>query len=170
MRRKTAVAALLSLVLLCALPCCAGEPPKPEVGKPAPDFTVTTLGGARVRLQELRGKVVFVNLWATWCPPCREEMPSMVRLYQLMRAKGVEIVAVSEDRDRAALEKFVRQHGVTFPVAQDEDKRIYGLYRATGVPETHLIDRQGIIRHIQIGPFDWTSPGVVDAVESLLKR
>ena len=94
----------------------------------------------------------------------------MVRLYQMMRAKGVEIVAVSEDRDRAALEKFVKQHGVTFPVAQDQDKRIYGLYRATGVPETHLVDKQGIIRHSQIGPFDWTAPGVVDTVEALLKR
>lgn len=169
MYRNPALAALL-LFFLFSFPCGAGESPKPEVGKPAPDFTVTTLSGAKVRLQELRGKVVFVNLWATWCPPCREEMPSMVRLYQAMRAKGVEIVAVSEDRDRGALEKFVKRQGVTFPVALDQDKRVYGLYRATGVPETHLIDRQGIIRHSQIGPFDWTSPGVVQAVEDLLRR
>jgi peroxiredoxin len=94
----------------------------------------------------------------------------MVRLYQQMKGRGVEIVAVSEDRDRAALEKFVKQHGATFPVAQDEDKRIYGLYRATGVPETHLIDKQGNIRQIWIGSFDWTAPQIVKTVESLLKR
>jgi peroxiredoxin len=166
---KTVLAFLVSL-LVSTVAVGAGDPPKPEVGRPAPDFTVTTLGGAKVRLQELRGKVVFVNLWATWCPPCREEVPSMVRLYQQMKGRGVEIVAVSEDRDRAALEKFVKQHGATFPVTQDEDKRIYGLYRATGVPETHLIDKQGNIRQIWIGSFDWTAPQIVKTVESLLKR
>ncbi|MBI5440478.1 MAG: TlpA family protein disulfide reductase [Deltaproteobacteria bacterium] len=168
--RFTRISTLLTSVGLCALVCCGGEPPKPEVGKPAPDFTVTTLGGEAVRLRDLRGRVVFVNLWATWCPPCREEMPSMVRLYQAMRGRGVEIVAVSEDTDRVALEKFVKRYGVTFPVAQDENKRIYGLYRATGVPETHLIDRRGILRHIQIGPFDWMSPQVTGTVEALLKQ
>lgn len=168
MRRLAALALLLVPLVACL--AAAAEPVKPQVGRPAPDFAVTTLGGAPLRLSDLRGKVVFVNLWATWCPPCREEIPSMVRFYEAFRNRGVEIVAVSEDRDREALEKFVRRHGVTFPVAQDDNKRIYGLYRATGVPETHLIDRQGIIRHSQIGPFDWTAPGVVNAVESLLGR
>ncbi len=163
-------ALLWGLLLPVLFASCSPVPPKPEVGKPAPDFTLQTLGGQTVRLGELKGKVVFVNLWATWCPPCREEMPSMVRLYNFMRTRGVEILAVSEDNDREALKAFVEKYQVTFPVLPDENKRIYNLYRATGVPETHLIDRSGVLRSSTIGPFDWTSPEVVRTVESLLRE
>ncbi len=164
---RALLCALLFPVLLAS---CSQAPSKPEVGKPAPDFTLQTLEGTTVRLGDLKGKVVFVNLWATWCPPCREEMPSMVRLYNFMRTRGVEILAVSEDNDREALKAFVEKYRVTFPVLPDENKRIYNLYRATGVPETHLIDRSGILRSSTIGPFDWTSPDVVRTVEALLRQ
>jgi len=160
--------ALLSFVLLIS---CAGEQAaKPEAGSPAPDFTLATLDGQGHRLRDLRGKVVFVNLWATWCPPCREEMPSMVRFYEGFKDRGVEILAVSEDTDGEALRKFVTKYRVTFPVLRDENKRVYQLYRATGVPETHLINKRGVIEASTIGPFDWTSPGVVQKVEALLAR
>jgi peroxiredoxin len=131
---------------------------------------MTSLDGARVRLSDLRGKVVFLNIWATWCPPCREEIPSMVKLYQMFRGQGLEIVAVSEDRDLQALRKFVKANGVTFPVIPDESKLVYGLYRATGVPETHLIDKNGVIQGSQLGPFDWIHPSVVEKVRALLAR
>ncbi len=160
----------LASLLLFLLSCSPDQAAKPEVGHPAPDFTLTALDGTRHRLHDLRGKVVFVNLWATWCPPCREEMPSMVRFYQQFKGRGVEILAVSEDTDEGALRKFVEKHQVTFPVLRDEDKRVYQLYRATGIPETHLVNKQGVIEVSTIGAFDWTSPGVVQKVEALLSR
>jgi peroxiredoxin len=163
--RRAVLLACLGLQL--AASACA-QPAKPEVGKAAPDFTATTLDGATIRLKDLRGKVVFLNLWATWCPPCRQEMPSMARLYGMFRGKGLEIVAVSEDRDVEALRRFTAQFGLPFPVAMDTGKKVYDLYRATGVPETHLIDKNGVIRAIQIGPFDWTAPEVVSTVTALL--
>jgi peroxiredoxin len=160
-------ALILSIVLSLGVESRAE---KAESGRAAPDFTVTTLDGARVRLADLKGKVVFLNIWATWCPPCRQEMPSMVKFYEMFRTKGLEIVAVSEDQDLQALRKFVKAYGVTFPVAQDEGKRVFGLYQATGVPETHLIDKGGVIRASQLGPFDWTHPAVLEKVRALLGR
>ena len=161
----------LSLFAAAVAGCSRQEsaaPPEVDVGAPAPDFALKTLDGTQVRLSELRGKVVFVNLWATWCPPCREELPTMVRFYRAYRDRGVEILAVSEDRDPRAVRKALERYGIPFPVLLDENKRVYNLYRATGIPETHLIDRQGIIRHTVIGPFDWTAPEVARTVEALL--
>jgi peroxiredoxin len=159
---------LALLLLLLLLSACAGETGKPEVGRPAPDFAFTTLDGRNVRLSELRGKVVFVNLWATWCPPCREEIPSMVALYSRFREQGLEILAVSEDREAEPVRRFMRQYGISFPVGLDAERKVYQLYRATGVPETHLIDKRGVLQASQLGPFDWTSPDVVETVRRLL--
>lgn len=161
---------LLVLCLGLAALSCSEGPGKPEIGHPAPDFTLTGLDGRAWRLADLRGKVVFVNLWATWCPPCRHEIPSMMQLYDRFRDQGLEILAVSEDTDEGALRRFVRAYGVTFPVLRDEDKKVYVLYRATGLPESHLIDRNGVLRASMIGPFDWTSPEVVRTVQDFLGR
>ena len=161
---------LLLVALSLLLPACDGGPEKPEVGKIAPEFTLTSLDGKQYRLGDLRGKVVFVNLWATWCPPCRKEMPSMVQLYDRFRDQGMEILAISEDHDMAALKEFVTKYGVTFPVLLDPGKKVYNLYRATGVPETHLINRRGMIEASVIGPFDWTAPEVLRTVGALLAR
>ncbi|GAB4251946.1 peroxiredoxin family protein [Deferrisoma sp.] len=179
MRRKGAAAFLgAAFLVLIGLGCSgqdapsragsAGAPAKAEKGHPAPDFELTGFDGKTWRLSDLKGKVVFVNLWATWCPPCREEIPSMVRFYQRYRDRGVEILAVSEDRDPEAVRSMIRKAGMTFPVMMDRDKTVYGLYRATGVPETHLIDKRGVIRHTVIGPFNWEAPEVARAVEQLL--
>lgn len=169
MRNRSKSLPVVALLALLAA-ACHSEAAKPEVGRAAPDFTLQSLDGAKVRLSDLKGKVVFVNLWATWCPPCKQEMPSMVRLYEMFRGKGLEIVAVSEDRDLGALRRFVKNNGVTFPVVPDEDMKVYGLYRATGVPETHLIDKKGILKASQLGPFDWTDPSVVELVQKLLRE
>ncbi len=171
--------ALLALFLAAALVVCGGcdrppEPPAPPdatAARPAaPDFTLRRLDGDTLRLSDLRGKVVFVNIWATWCPPCRQEVPSMVRLYERFRDRGLEIVAVSEDRDPEAVRRFVARYRVPFPVVMDRDKAVYRAYRATGVPETHLIDKQGRVVRSVIGGFDWEAPEVVAAVASLLAR
>ena len=159
---------ILSLALFLGGGGCSGEPQKPEVGFQAPDFTLTAIDGSSYRLKDLRGKVVFVNIWATWCPPCRQEMPSMVRLYNMLKGEGLEILAVSEDRDPQAVRQFAKRYGVTFPILMDEGKRVYQLYRATGVPETHLVNREGKIEASTIGPFDWTDPRVVQKVRELL--
>ncbi len=177
--KRYAAAVGIALVLGAAGGCSGGPEPEPgraqtapaakaEKGHPAPDFELTGFDGKTWRLSDLRGKVVFVNLWATWCPPCREEIPSMVRFYRRYRDRGVEILAVSEDRDPEAVRSMIRKAGMAFPVMMDRDKTVYGLYRATGVPETHLIDKRGVIRHTVIGPFNWEAPEVARAVEQLL--
>ena len=170
MVRREMLSRCILLAALTLAPAAGARAAVPAVGTPAPDFSLKTLAGQTVRLSDLRGKVVFLNLWATWCPPCREEMPSMVRFYERFRAQGVEIVAVSEDRDPEAVRKFVKAQGVTFSVALDDEKRVYRLYGATGVPETHLIDRKGVLRAFQMGPFDWTAPEVTKRVQELLSR
>ncbi len=171
--------ALLALLLAAALVVSGGcdRKPEPAAGpgaaapRPvAPDFTLARLDGGTLTLSDLRGKVVFVNIWATWCPPCRQEMPSMVRLYERYRDRGLEIVAVSEDRDPGAVRRFVAEYGIPFPVVMDRDKAVYRAYRATGVPETHLINKRGEVERSVIGGFDWESPEVVAEVESLLAR
>ena len=169
---------ILCLCLLWLIPSGCSDSPAPPAPGPgvtretaaqqAPEFTLTTLGGAPIRLSALRGKVVFINLWATWCPPCREELPTMVRFYEQFRGRGVEILAISEDTDPEAVRRMVAKQGISFPVLMDENKRVYNLYRATGVPETHLLDKEGVVRGSQLGPFDWTSPAVIAKVEELL--
>ncbi len=163
-------ALLWTLLPVCLFAGCTGETPKPQVGHPAPDFSLTALDGREIRLRDLRGKVVFVNLWATWCPPCREEMPSMVRLYGRFRNQGLEILAVSEDADVEEVRRFARAYNVQFPILMDREKTVYQLYRATGVPETHLVNKEGVLEASRIGPFDWTAPAVVDAVRQLLAK
>ena len=116
---------------------------KPKAGDVAPDFTLATLKGDSVRLSDYRGKVVFLNFWATWCPPCREEMPSMESLYRGLKGREFEMLAVSIDRkEEKAMRPFVTGFPLTFPVLLDPDKEIYGLYRLTGVPETFIIDKK----------------------------
>ena len=92
----------------------------------------------------------------------------MVRFYERFKDRGVQILAVSEDTDETALRKFASQYGITFPVLRDENRSVYQLYRATGVPETHLINKAGLIEGSTIGPFDWTAPTIVQKVEALL--
>ncbi len=134
----------------------------------APDFTLPDLHGAPVRLNDLRGKVVFLNLWATWCPPCRAEMPSMEALYRRFRDRDFAMLAVSEDIDAAVVASFVRELGLTFPVLLDTESRLPGRYGVTGFPETFIIDRDGqVIRHV-VGPEDWDSPEMLAYFEALL--
>lgn len=136
----------------------------------APDFAVPDLAGQAVRLSGLRGQVVLVNLWATWCPPCREEMPSMQKLYQRLKGRGFVLLAVSQDENgKAAVEPFVRDLGLTFPVLIDPEHQVGDRYQVWGYPESFLIDREGRIAERIIGPRDWVSPDQVAAVERLLE-
>ena len=131
-------------------------PPLVE-GNNAPDFTLPLLGGGEAKLSDYRGKVLLINIWATWCNPCREEMPSIQRLFQSSRGKPFDILAISIDtRGSTDVDPFVKSLGLTFPVALDSDKEVNELYQTTGVPESFIIDKDGVLRERIIGPLDWS--------------
>jgi peroxiredoxin len=140
-----------------------------RAGFPAPDFTLRDLSGQAHRLADFRGKVVFLNIWATWCPPCRMEMPSMERLYRRLQGKDFVMLAVSEDEDGyRTVQPFVEQMGLTFPVLLDEKGIVPQRYGVTGYPETFVIDRDGEVIQHTIGPEDWQSEQVLDYFVRLL--
>ena len=146
---------------------------KPLPGKsvPAPDFTLPGLDGQMVRLSDYRGKVVLLNIWATWCPPCVDEMPSMEKLYQTLKGEGFEILAVSMDESGVqTVRPFMEKHKLNFPALTDTEGAVKSLYQTTGVPESFVIDKDGIIVEKIIGPRDWASPGAVRFFRNLIQK
>lgn len=125
--------------------------PAPEVGHPAPDFELPDLDGTPVRLSSLRGRPVVVNFWATWCVPCRAEMPAIQSAYERHRAQGLEVLAVNLLEDEQAIRPFLHELDLTLPVLLDRDGAVARDYRVTGLPSTFFIDRDGVIRDIQVG-------------------
>ncbi|MDR2509944.1 MAG: TlpA family protein disulfide reductase [Spirochaetaceae bacterium] len=145
----------------------AGLPLQREKRRPRP-FTLTALDGASVSLDSLKGKVVFLNFWATWCPPCREEMPSMEALYQKFRSKGLEIVACDIMENKERVEKFMRDKNINFQALLDSDGRVSRTYGVQGIPVTFILDRDGMIILSAVGGRDWNSPPISAAFEALL--
>ena len=143
-----------------------GEKPVASVGNPAPDFDTLDLDGKVWSLSKLKGKVVFVNFWATWCSPCREEMPSMQRLYTKLPKDKFEMIALFNNDKKPAVRNFVSQLGLTFPILSDEHNFAGTKYGLTGLPETFIVDKQGVIREKIIGPAKWDSP---ENVEMLMR-
>jgi len=141
------------------------------VGKVAPDFNLPDLNDKDIRLSDFRGKVVFLNFWATWCKPCREEMPSMEILYKNFEKDGLVILAISIDRvtTKKDIPPFVKALNLTFPILVDSWGQTDKRYKLMGVPETYIIDRQGILREKVIGPRDWTILDNLQVVTQLLK-
>lgn len=138
-------------------------------GYTAPDFALPDLEGRVHSLSEYAGNVVFLNVWATWCPPCREEMPSMERLYRQYASQGLVMLAVSEDEGpKDQVEAFVRSLGLSFPILLDPEGKIPKAYGVTGYPETFLIDRSGRIVDHTIGPEHWFSDAARAKIETLL--
>ena len=141
------------------------------VGQPAPDVTLSDLAGHTVRLANLKGKVVFLNVWATWCEPCREEMPAMQALYQRMHGPDFEMLAVSADEGgKRVVEEFVRDMQLTFPVLLDPEGQVAARYRVTGFPETFIIDRNGRVVAHEIGPRAWSSSESREALQRLIEH
>ena len=128
-----------------------------EIGKPAPDFVLQDASGKTWQLSSLKGKVVLVNFWATWCKPCRDEMPSMEALNQALAERPFQMLAVVFKDDLQMAESFARRLGTSFPVLANPGPELMQAYMITGVPETFLIDAEGILRHKFIGPYDWES-------------
>lgn len=149
-------------------------------GATAPDFTASRLTGEPVSLADYRGQVVLLNVWATWCAPCREEMPSMQRLYEALQGEDFEILAVSVDaplgqadaagRPGGDLRAFAEELGLTFPILHDPTGGIQRTYQTTGVPESFVIGRDGIIYRKVAGPTRWDLPVNQQLVRQLLER
>jgi peroxiredoxin len=129
----------------------ADLPPLPRVGHPAPDFTLYDLDGEQVTLSDLRGQVVVVNFWATWCMPCRVEMPEFEIVYNKWKDQGMVILGVNVFEDPSRVSSAAEEMGITFPVLLDGDGLVAQSYELLGYPTTYLIDRDGIIRGVQIG-------------------
>ena len=149
------------------------EGPVVALGAPAPGFTFPALGGGTISLSDHRGKVVLVNIWATWCPPCIDELPSLQNLYLKMKEKGqpFEILAVDIDALGAEpVQKFVDRFKLTFPIPLDPRGTIKKLYRTTGVPESFLVDPQGRLVEKVIGARKWDSPEVIAFIEQILRN
>jgi len=141
----------------------------PHIGKPLADFTLPDLQGHSVQLAALRGKVVFVNVWATWCPPCVEEMPTIQQLYERLHSRGLEILAVSLDALGAqVVAPFMQSHRLSFPTLLDTKNLVQRLYRTTGVPESFIVDKRGILVEKVVGPRDWVHPQLLAQFERLL--
>ncbi len=156
---------LVGLLLVGLSGCYSGSRP-PRIGNPAPDFTVQD-ADRKVTLSQFRGQVVVLNFWATWCPPCVEEMPSLLQMQRRMKDKGVTVLAVSVDADDNAYHRFLKDHGVDVLSVRDADQKSNNLYGTFKFPETYIIDRNGVVRRKFIGPADWTSPEIVDFLSKL---
>lgn len=137
---------------------------------PAPAFTLQDFAGGKVRLGDFRGKLLMLNFWASWCVPCREEMPALERLYRKYKDNGFVLLGVNlqDDKNRAAA--FIKELKITFPTAFDPDGEVGRLYGAWGLPATYLIDANGIALARAWGPANWFSPGARELIEKILEQ
>lgn len=171
--RLAPFAFLLILALVLAASGCYNT--KPEgINKPAPDFTVKD-SDRSVTLSQLRGKIVVLNFWATWCPPCIDEMPSLVQLQKKFRGTDITVLAVSVDDDPDAYHKFLKDHGIDLLTVREGGARtdtgvispvtnMYGTFR---IPESYVIDRNGMIRRKFVGPVDWSQTEISEYLSRL---
>lgn len=156
----------ISCLLLVALSACYSGSRPPRIGSNAPDITVQD-SDRTVKLSDYRGQVVVLNFWATWCPPCVEEMPSLVEMQRRMKPKGVTVIGVSVDVDQNAYHQFLKDHNVNMLTVRDPGQKSSNLYGTFKFPETYIIDRNGVMRRKFIGAVEWTSPDITDFLGKL---
>jgi peroxiredoxin len=142
---------------------------RPSRAKLAEDFTLPTHGGGKVRLTEQRGKVVMINFWATWCPPCLEEMPAMERLYRQHKDAGFTLIAVSVDADPKKVAPFVADHKLTFPIGLDPRMEMANSYGVRALPSSFIVSRDGKLAALAIGPRAWDNDAAHSLVEGLAR-
>jgi peroxiredoxin len=158
-------------VLLVALSAVVASTLREKVvntGDRAPDFSVTTDRGVQLSRSNFGGKVLVLNFWATWCPPCVEEMPSLNTMAEQLAPAGVVVLGVSVDRNEQVYKQFLQNHGVKFQTARDPEADISSEYGTFKYPETYVIDASGKVQQKIIGPQNWTDPTVVSFIRSLL--
>jgi peroxiredoxin len=163
----------VSWISISAVPASAttgGLTPSPREGFAAPDFTLDLLRGGQVTLSELKGKAVVINLWATWCPPCRAEMPAIQAVYEKNKDRGLEVLAINttyqdSERDAAA---FIQEFDLTFPIPLDRTGTVSRQYQLRALPSTFFVDRAGVIRKVVIGG-PMSEATIQTAVEEILE-
>ena len=158
---------------LASFACSVGDAPSaraPEVGRPVPEYRAVTLSGDSVSLADARGRVLLLNVWATWCHPCREEIPVLQALHERYASRGLQLVGVSVDArgEEDTIREFATDFRMTYPLWLDPDERVQSAFFAIGVPATFLIDRAGILRWRHIGPVRANDSTLVRALERAL--
>jgi thiol-disulfide isomerase/thioredoxin len=159
---------LLGLLLALALPAAAAEL-KPWPGGPTPGLELADLQGKRHSLADYRGKVVLINFWATWCEPCREEMPSIERLRSSLEGRPFAVLAVNLAEPESRIQKFLDTVPLGFPILLDRDTKTTRAWQAKVLPATYIVGRDGTIRYRQVGELDWSKPQVRDSILALMK-
>ncbi len=139
-----------------------------DVGDRAPDFNLTADDGSGMSLSDYRGKYVLLNFWATWCPPCVQEMPSLSTVHDRFQRDGLVVLGVSVDEEKEAYDRFLEIRPVSFPTARDPERSVSTIYGTAKYPETYLIDPEGIVIRKYIGPEDWNRPEISNYLSSLL--
>jgi len=162
-RRLFSPLALIGLILLTG---CYSSTRPARIGKSAPDFVVQD-AERKVTLSEFKGKVVVLNFWASWCPPCVAETPSLVKMQNQLKDKGIIVVAISADEDDSAYHLFITKYGMNFVTVRDPTAKIQHLYGTIQIPETYIIDRDGVLRRKFANAFDWSTPEVTDYLSKL---
>ena len=155
---------LITLLLLSG--CYTRGTRPPRIGNDAPDFTVKD-AERTVKLSDYRGQVVVLNFWASWCPPCIQETPSLVQMQARLKDKGVVVLAVSEDADETAYHRFLQRFNSNLVTVRDPSAKTKGLYGTVLLPETFIIDRKGVVRRKFISAVDWNSPEITDFLTKL---
>ena len=142
----------------------------PEIGQPAPAYQTVSIAGDSVSLAQKRGRVVLLNVWATWCHPCREEIPILQALHERYAARGLDLIGVSVDArgEEDTIQQFARDFNMTYPLWLDPDERVQSTFLAIGVPATFLIDRDGVLRWRHVGPVRANDTTLVHALERAL--
>lgn len=158
----------LAIVALFGLASISGAATPVNIGDPAPDFALPDLSGQTMHLSELRGKVVLLNFWGTFCGPCRKEMPALEHLHASLKSEGFTVLAVSIDRSEDAVRSFLKTVPSSFPVLLDSDKAVFhGPYATFALPLTYLIDKRGTIVAKYLGSQDWDSAEFKEMVRKL---
>ena len=149
-------------------PASADTTPAPQADHPAPDFTLMRLDGTPVILSKLKGQVVLINIWATWCPPCRAEMPTIETAYEQYRDQGFTVLAVNLEEDPGSVATFMQEYKLTFPALLDLDGQVSRTYQAFSLPSSFFVDKKGVIRAVYRGPMPRSV--IAGTVEQLLQE
>ncbi|MCK9420696.1 MAG: redoxin domain-containing protein [Nitrospirae bacterium] len=143
----------------------------PQIGKLAPEFSLNDLSGNKVNLSDYKGKVILINFWATFCVPCKAEMPSLNNLFLAFKNNGLIVLAISTDDSEKPVQSFIKEKAIAFPVLMDKDQEVYfDLYGVLGLPTSFLIDRDGIIREKIRGERVWDAPDMKEKISMWLSK
>lgn len=169
MRSSWVFSCLAGMTVIGTASCMSGDAPARD-GEPAPAYAAVELGGDSLSLADLRGQPVLLNVWATWCPPCREEMPALEAVHQELGPEGLRVVAVSIDArgDDAAVREFLKENRISFTILRDSDDTITRTFQMIGVPETFLIDREGRLVKRWRGKIDPRSGEVRKLIDAVM--